>query len=132
MAPLMNKMERRITATSSLLNYASKVELTNTSLSSLPTYTMCTIKISLEAIDNMDRSRRHCIWRGPDVNAKGKPLVAWKKVCRPKAKGGLGVINLRAQNSALLLKHLDKFYNKRDIPWVKFIWSTHYSNGEIP
>jgi hypothetical protein len=33
---------------------------------------------------------------------------------------------------ALLLKHLDKFYNKRDIPWVNLSWNTHYSNGEVP
>jgi hypothetical protein len=61
-----------------------------------------------------------------------KPLVAWKKCCKPKRKGGLGIINLRSQNNALLLKHLDKFYNKKDIPWVKLIWSVHYSNGQVP
>jgi len=47
-------------------------------------------------------------------------------------KGGLGVVNLRAQNKALLLKNLDKFYNKRDIPWVNMIWHSHYSNDQIP
>jgi hypothetical protein len=26
----------------------------------------------------------------------------------------------------LLLKFLDKFYNKGDIPWVQLIWSAHY------
>jgi hypothetical protein len=30
------------------------------------------------------------------------------------------------------LKHLDKFYNKKDIPWVNLIWDTYYSNGGIP
>jgi hypothetical protein len=30
------------------------------------------------------------------------------------------------------LKYLDKFYNKRDIPWVSLIWNTYYGNGEIP
>jgi hypothetical protein len=39
-----------------------------------------------------------------------KPLVAWKKCSKPKRKGRLGVINLRSQNKALLLKHLDKSY----------------------
>ena len=48
-------------------------------------------------------------------------MVAWPKVTKPKNKGGLGVIDLRTQNEALLLKHLDKFYNKRDIPWVNMI-----------
>jgi hypothetical protein len=44
----------------------------------------------------------------------------------------LGVINLRSQNKALLLKHLDKFYNKANIPWVNLIWNTYYSNSEAP
>jgi hypothetical protein len=59
-------------------------------------------------------------------------MVAWKKCTKPKRKGGLRIINLRRQNKALLSKHLDKFYNKKDIPWVKLIWNTHYPNGEIP
>jgi hypothetical protein len=61
-----------------------------------------------------------------------KPLVAWKKCSKPKNKGGLGIINLRTQNNALLLKHLDKFYNKKDIPWVKLIWNAHYPQGQVP
>jgi hypothetical protein len=59
---------------------------------------------------------------GEDLNPMPmKPLVAWKKCSKPKNKGGLGIINLKTQNKALLLKHLDKFYNKKDIPWVKLI-----------
>jgi hypothetical protein len=52
------------------------------------------------------------------VQAKGSALVAWKKVCRPKNQGGLGVLDLSIQNKALLLKNLHKFYNKHDVPWV--------------
>jgi hypothetical protein len=50
---------------------------------------------------------------------------------KTKKKGGLGIINLRSQNIALLLKHLDKFFNKQNIPWVNLIWNTYYSNGEL-
>jgi hypothetical protein len=32
---------------------------------------------------------------------------------------------------ALLLKHVDKFYNKKYIPWVKLIWNTYYSEGVV-
>jgi hypothetical protein len=32
----------------------------------------------------------------------------------------------------MLITYLDKFYNRKDIPWVKLIWSTHCSNGEVP
>lgn len=46
----------------------------------------------------------------------------------PKEKGGLGILNLSLQNDALLLKHLDKLYNKSDIPWVQHIWWKHYQD----
>ena len=58
--------------------------------------------------------------------------MAWDKVTTPKDKGGLGIKNLRMMNEALLLKHLHKFYNKMDVPWVHLIWNTHYANGKIP
>ena len=44
----------------------------------------------------------------------------------PKLKGGLGVKDLLLQNEALLIKHLVKFYNKADVPWVHLIWSACY------
>jgi hypothetical protein len=49
-------------------------------------------------------------------------------VTLPKKKGGLGALNLYVQNDALLLKHLHKFYAKKNIPWVNLIWSTYYSD----
>jgi hypothetical protein len=62
---------------------------------------------------------------------KGGNLVAWEIVQQPKNKVGLGVINLRFQNDALLLKHLHKFYNKMEIPWIQQIWFRYYQN-KIP
>ena len=55
-----------------------------------------------------------------------------EKVCTPKKVGGLGVLNLRSQNTALLMKHLYKFMNKLDVPWVKLIWEAHYRNNKLP
>jgi hypothetical protein len=52
-------------------------------------------------------------------------------VQKPKHKGGLGVINLRLQNDALLLEQLHKFYNQLDIPWINLIWQRYY-NGRVP
>jgi hypothetical protein len=31
-----------------------------------------------------------------------------------------------------LLKHLHKFFNKCDLPWVELIWDKHYTNGKLP
>jgi hypothetical protein len=111
-APLVNRVERQLTAISSMLTQVGKLQLVNSILSSLPTYIMCSIVVPIVVLEDVDRARRHCMWRNPDCNAKSKPLVAWKKCTKPKNKGSLGIINLRSQSTALLLKHLDKFYNK--------------------
>ena len=49
-------------------------------------------------------------------------------VQKPKDKGGLGVLNLRLQNYALLLKQLHKFYNKHSTPCVQLIWNKYYAH----
>jgi hypothetical protein len=72
--------------------------------------------VFIAVIEYFERAQKHYMWRNSNSNAKTKPLVAWKKCTRPKRKGGLGVINQRSQNIALLIKNLDKFYNRRDIP----------------
>jgi len=90
----------------------------NSSITPITTYALCTIKLPKGVIENIDRTRKQCLWRGNSEQKKGGNLVAWQTVQMPKNKGGLGVINLCLQNDALLLKHLDKFYNKVDVPWV--------------
>lgn len=57
---------------------------------------------------------------------------AWPVVCIPKEEGGLGVLNLQTQNEALILKHLHKFFNRCNLPWVQLIWDKHYKNGKLP
>ena len=93
---------------------------------------MCTIKLPVGVIENLDRIRKQCLWRVNDRSKKGGNLAAWPMVMKPKIKGGLGVLNLGMQNDALLVKQLNKFYNKRDIPRVHLIWSKYYSNGKVP
>ncbi|KAL6596863.1 hypothetical protein ACP70R_046997 [Stipagrostis hirtigluma subsp. patula] len=130
--PLVQRVERRLVGTSLFLSQAGKLEMVNSVLSALPTYYMCTLKLPPTVIKQIDKYRKHCLWKGADLNAKKPPLAAWKLVCRPKKEGGLGVIKLAAHNDALLLKNLHKFYNKADIPWVHLIWNRYYVNGRLP
>jgi hypothetical protein len=66
------------------------------------------------------------------MKANGSALVAWKKICRPKEQGGLGVLNLEIQNKALMLKNLHKYFNNLDIPWVHLVKESYYSSGNLP
>lgn len=126
LSPMMDQIERRLSACSTWLFFSRRLEMINSAITPITTYTLGTTKIPKGAIDNIDRARKQCLWRGSDPEAKGGNLVAWPTVMKLKEKGGLGVINLRLQNDALLMKHLHKFYNKMDVPWVQLIWEKYY------
>jgi hypothetical protein len=79
---------------------------------------MCSLKIPPQVIKQIDIYRKHCLWSKGDINRRGKCIVAWEAATKPKDQGGLGIIDIKSQNNALLMKFLDKFYNKVDIPWV--------------
>jgi hypothetical protein len=130
-APLICRIERKMAAASLHLTYAGRLQLVNSVISSLPTYYMCTLKLPITVIDIIDKHRKNCLWRGREFSRKGYNLAAWDLVRKPKAKGGLGVINLSVQNDALLLKQLDKFYKQEKIQWVTLIWQKCY-NGIVP
>ena len=125
-APLICRIERKLSASSQFLSYAGRLQLVNSVISSLPTYYMCSLKLPAAVVEIIDKLRRNCLWRGKDFRNKGYNLAAWDLVRRPKNKGGLGVINLSIQNDALLLKQLDKFYRKENIQWVNLIWQKYY------
>jgi hypothetical protein len=113
-APLISRIERRLSASSQWLSYPRRLQLVNSVLSSLPTYYMCSLKLPVTVVEIIDKHRKNCLWRGSDFRKKGHNLAAWELVRRPKEKGGLGVINLSVQNDALLLKQLDNFYRKEN------------------
>ena len=51
----------------------------------------------------MDTIRSQFFWRG-DTDKFKYHMVKWENVCLPKEFGGLGIINTRTMNEALLLK----------------------------
>jgi hypothetical protein len=128
-APLICRIERRMSAASQFLSYAGRLQLVNSVLSSLPTYYMCSLKLPVTVIEIIDKYRKNCLWTGNDFKNKGYNLAAWDLVRKPKSKGGLGAINLSMQNDALLLKQLEKFYRKENLQWVNLIWHKYYSDS---
>ena len=72
------------------------------------------------------------------AGARGLPFLTTptptlvNSACLPKEEGGLGIINMRNQNSTLLIKFLYTFYNHTNIPWVELTWSKLYKNSHTP
>lgn len=131
-SPITNRIERRLGGISKMLSYQGRLILVNSVLSALPTFYMCTLQLPPPVIDQIDKYRKHCLWSGGDINRKGSCLAAWNYAYKAKENGDLGIIDLKAQNSALLLKYLDKFYNHVDTPWVRLTWDKFYKNNHIP
>jgi hypothetical protein len=128
LAPLTDRVERRLNACSRFLSYGGKLIFVNSVLSSLPTFYMCMLKLNKTVVKVVNRARQHCLWDKQDRDHQNS-LAAWELVCKPKEKGGLGVINLEIQNDALLMKHLFKFFNQHDTPWVSMVWQAYYQSS---
>jgi hypothetical protein len=116
----VDRVESRLVNTSIFLTQGGNQQMVDSILSSLPTFYMCSIKIPLNILKHIDRYQRHGLWRRRGGG-----------VTRPKMKGCLGIIKLSVQNDALLMKNLDKFFNKHDLPWVNLIWSNYYRNRRV-
>jgi hypothetical protein len=130
--PLVQRIERRLVSTSNFLTQAGKLKIVNSVLSALPTFFMSTLKLPPTVIKLIYKYKKHCFWRGSDLNDKRPPLAAWSLATRPKKEGGLGIVNLHTQNDALLLKSIHKFFNRQDYPWVHLIWNNYYIEGKLP
>jgi hypothetical protein len=103
-APLLDRVERKLSAYSTLLSYSGRVEYINSVLTPTVTYAMCTFKLHKGVIQDIDRIRKQCLWRGYSERKRGGNLVAWPLAQRPKLKGGVGIKNLLLRNDALLIK----------------------------
>jgi len=72
-------VKRRLVAFSSFLSEAGRLELTNAVLTALPTFAMCTFLLPKTVIKQIDKYRKHCLWRGSDMSSKNplKLLGLW-------------------------------------------------------
>jgi hypothetical protein len=112
LSPLVCRLERKLSASSSFLSQGARLKLINSALASLPLHFLCTLSLPPGLTKQFDRIIHQCLWTDKFDEPK-QSLAAWDLVCLPKENGGLGVVNFQKQNAALLIKFLDKFYNRR-------------------
>jgi hypothetical protein len=89
--PLVDRIERRVSATYMLMSYSGKVSLINSLLTSIATFTMCSIQLHPRILEHIEKIRRHCLWtkKNEEGEEKCHSLEAWDMVCKPKENGGL-------------------------------------------
>jgi hypothetical protein len=67
--PLVSKCERRLIGISTFLSQEGRLQMTTAIFSALPTFHLCTFKMHKTVIKQVDKYRKHCLWRGADINA---------------------------------------------------------------
>ena len=75
----------------------------NVVLSAIPTHFISSFTLS-RVEREVDSLRRKFLWGDSQKEGKAFCLVSWKRVCKHKKFGGLGIINPWDFNDALLLK----------------------------
>ena len=74
--PLMKRCEKRLAATSMFLSQAGRLELVNSVLTSQTSFVMSTFYLHKTVVKQLDGYRKHCFWRGADLNDKKPPKIA--------------------------------------------------------
>ena len=67
---LMDKVERRLSIFSTYLSYSGRLQMINSVLTPTVTYAMCSLKLLVGVIQNIDRAQKQCLWRGNDATKK--------------------------------------------------------------
>lgn len=63
-APIISKIERRLSLTGTFLALARRVTYINSAVRSMPIYAMCTLKLHVIVLDHVDKLCRAILWRG--------------------------------------------------------------------
>jgi hypothetical protein len=78
----------------------------------------------------MDKPRSRFFWEG--VGDKRKyHMVDWATVCKPKALGGLGVMNTKSMNIALMVKWIWKMYQGAEGLWADLIRAKYLQGRDL-
>jgi hypothetical protein len=79
--------------------------LLNYVLSSIPLYYISLYKVPSWCLLMIDKICKNFLWAGVDKGTNRHiALMRWSIICTPKQFGGLGLLNLKYMNQALLLK----------------------------
>jgi hypothetical protein len=119
MEPLVNAVALKMEPWQGrFMSSAARLTLIIACLSNLPIYSMGLFLLSDGTHEGFDRHRCRFFWEGQGNKMKYH-MVAWEDICKPKAQGGLGVMNTKLMNLALMTKWIWRMLTEDD---SKLLW----------
>ncbi|KAI0491479.1 hypothetical protein KFK09_025739 [Dendrobium nobile] len=82
------------------LSYVGRALLIRTALLSIPMYLVTHTTVPHGVLNTIEKIARRFLWQ-KDANSRGMHYVAWKELCQPRSKRGLGFYSLVKWQGAL-------------------------------
>lgn len=111
------------------LSLAGRLTLTRAVLSSFPVHLMSAIILPVSTLESLDKLSRTFLW-GSIVEKKKQHLLTWKRVCKPKLEGGLGLRPAREMNKALIAKVGWRLLKDKASLWARVL-RAKYRVGDV-
>lgn len=102
------------------LSKASLITLPSSVLNSLPIFQMQMMRLPMEVLNGLDKLCRHCIW-GEEGERKRMHLISRDTICRPKYRGGLGILKAGDINKAMLTKLCWRLLTEGNSLWARLM-----------
>jgi hypothetical protein len=114
------------------MSSAARLTLINSSLSSLTMYAMGLFLLADGTHASFDKILARFFWEGVS-DKHSYHWVNWPEVCRPKDQGGLGIINSRFFNAALMVKWIWRIFYpiEHHNLWYKLLRAKYLSVDNI-
>lgn len=116
-----------------LLSLGERLTLINSVLSAVPLYALSLYRIPKSVVRKLDTIRCRFIWQGTDRSRKIFALIKWSVACIAKTYGGLGILDFRDMNIALLVqwwgKYRDPNYSSQWKTLLHFLYSHNPTSG---
>lgn len=105
---------------SKLLSMAGRVVLSQAVISATPAYVMQGCILPQRVINSIDKINRNFVW-GTTDEVKKMHMVSWRKITKPKARGGLGVHDAKGRNLTLVAKLCWRMEHSTNSKWAEVL-----------
>ena len=106
---------------------AGRVVLSQAVISAIASYVMQGCMLPSRVLNSFDKISRNFMW-GSNDSVKKMQMVNWKKVTKPKTKGGLGLQEAKGKNLTLAAKLSWRMHHCRDAGWAKVLCKKYQSS----
>lgn len=127
---MVSKITNRISSwKGKWLSSAGKATMIKVILSAMPIYQLSWMDLPASKRKVITKHIRTFFWQGSKDKFR-LPLIAWDKICLPKAMEGLGIKDLKIQSKALGAKLVWRMYANPKAKWARTLYNKYLHNQD--